>query len=428
MGVKKRINLLIVFLVLFPFNSNAGMDGQENEIVISIHNPVVDAYMKNVSYDDNDYSYSSINYYTSIETDYRKDQPTSFQLTWNSRKDASHQRLLIVDSWDNEIVIPLSKEIQSLEVSNFLPNRNYKLSVVSVSDAGEESEIISQEVSTVGQLRMIKCNSLINVRDIGGWAGAQGKPIKYSKILRGSALNQSALGMTFSISEEDRSILLGHIGVDCEIDLSQTGMTESPLGPDIRYVTLTPARWNQFTDNKELAQRLSIELVRETIELLEAGHIIYVHCFGGADRTGVAIATLLALLGVSESDIMKDYELTSFSIYGMRERNTNSSDYPAFKCLPVIKMYEGDTLSDKWINFLKEGGLQDVEVEKLRTLLLEDYSPTSIAKPKIEDNDTTIYSNNSGIYDISGKKLAPHSINHQSNSILIIGGKKLIKH
>ena len=37
------------------------------------------------------------------------------------------------------------------------------------------------------------------------------------------------------------------------------------------------------------------------------------HCFAGADRTGVMTFALLSLLGLEYKDIINDYAFTSFS-------------------------------------------------------------------------------------------------------------------
>lgn len=52
--------------------------------------------------------------------------------------------------------------------------------------------------------------------------------------------------------------------------------------------------------------------------------MVYFHCHGGSDRTGTLAFLIEALLGVSESDLSKDYELTSFvGFSGARRRNGN---------------------------------------------------------------------------------------------------------
>ena len=46
---------------------------------------------------------------------------------------------------------------------------------------------------------------------------------------------------------------------------------------------------------------------------MKAGKATYIHCKWGADRTGTVIALIQALCGMSEEDIVKDWELTSFN-------------------------------------------------------------------------------------------------------------------
>ena len=46
---------------------------------------------------------------------------------------------------------------------------------------------------------------------------------------------------------------------------------------------------------------------------LRAGKPVYFHCAAGRDRTGTIAALVLALLGVREGDIARDYELTYFA-------------------------------------------------------------------------------------------------------------------
>lgn len=43
-----------------------------------------------------------------------------------------------------------------------------------------------------------------------------------------------------------------------------------------------------------------------------ASYPVAIHCSGGKDRTGIVVALLLALLGVSDDDIRADYALSGF--------------------------------------------------------------------------------------------------------------------
>ena len=96
------------------------------------------------------------------------------------------------------------------------------------------------------------------------------------------------------------------------------------------------------------------------------------HCVKGKDRTGILSYTLGALMGVSDEELMKDYELSflqkscmdndsPFCMNGMREfRN-------------YIKGYgnEDDSLKQKTEKMLVEHGLKESEIESIRDILAE---------------------------------------------------------
>ena len=56
----------------------------------------------------------------------------------------------------------------------------------------------------------------------------------------------------------------------------------------------------------------------------------YIHCSAGADRTGTLCALINGVLGVSEDDLIRDYELTSFSKQGNRWRSASNIDQTDF--------------------------------------------------------------------------------------------------
>ena len=88
----------------------------------------------------------------------------------------------------------------------------------------------------------------------------------------------------------------------------------------------------------------------------------------GADRTGTLAFLIEALLGVSESDLSKDFELTSF--YELRTRN-GSSRYSLNQLIPSIKAYPGETMQEKVTNWATDNSLTDDEIDLLKSLMLE---------------------------------------------------------
>ena len=183
-----------------------------------------------------------------------------------------------------------------------------------------------------------------NVRDIGGWA-CDGGSVKYGLLIRGGR-----------ITAEDRDVLVGELGVQHEIDLrGKEGRdpsdgevaTESPLGGDVWFTiadkaasyALTPvATWQLY--------------LRCVIDAVTHREPVYFHCTAGADRTGTLACVLEGLLGMSQSDIDKDYELTCFysgTGTDALARSRNESDWKGL--INAIKAVSGDTFRDKCVHF-----------------------------------------------------------------------------
>lgn len=183
-----------------------------------------------------------------------------------------------------------------------------------------------------------------NVRDLGGWA-CDGGTVKYGLLIRGAR-----------ITAADRAVLVGQLGVQHEIDLRSKHSsdlpddevpTESPLGSDVWFTiadkaasyTLTPvATWQLY--------------LRCVIDAVTHREPVYFHCTMGADRTGTLACVLEGLLGMSQSDIDKDYELTTFSTGSGSDQNARRRNEPEWKKLiNEINAVSGDTFRDKCVHF-----------------------------------------------------------------------------
>ena len=97
---------------------------------------------------------------------------------------------------------------------------------------------------------------------------------------------------------------------------------------------------------------------------------MYFHCQGGCDRTGTLSFLLLGLLGVSESDLAREYELSSFSAIGAgRVRNSTVYGYSAK--VTALKAYAGSTLTEKFVDFAETGcGVSAETISSFRGLML----------------------------------------------------------
>lgn len=183
-----------------------------------------------------------------------------------------------------------------------------------------------------------------NVRDLGGWA-CDGGTVKYGLLIRGGKL-----------AVADRGVLVGELGIQHDLDLrgregggsdDEPDMTESPLGSDVWYTRTQQYAWYALTPVATWQAYL-----RCVIDAVTHREPVYFHCTAGADRTGTLACVLEGLLGMSQSDIDKDYELTTFysgSGSDAAARRRNESDWKGL--INAINAVSGDTFRDKCVHF-----------------------------------------------------------------------------
>ena len=178
--------------------------------------------------------------------------------------------------------------------------------------------------------RHIRLDESVNFRDLGGYETAEGKRLRWRTLFRADGLSR--------LTDNDRGIVR-RLGVATVIDLRTTSELEGgrfpvediPVAfhhlplldelPDPDRFNLAPgmlsSSYRHMVDNAgpQIAEVLSI-LARP------GAHPAIVHCTAGKDRTGVLIAVLLGLLGVSDDIIVEDYALSAMAMARLREKLT----------------------------------------------------------------------------------------------------------
>ena len=186
-----------------------------------------------------------------------------------------------------------------------------------------------------------------NVRDLGGYAAAGGKRIKSGKLIRSGDLNM--------LTQRDQDYLFGELGVKTVVDfrsnkkiadedlkvsseqsgspdrlpsgvisISETGILESIVVPDYESIISDTAHYPDSSkviaavmegyerivtgtpDNAKAQYNVFFETL-----LNSNGEPVLYHCSAGKDRTGVATALLLSVLGVPRETIIRDYLLSA---------------------------------------------------------------------------------------------------------------------
>ena len=206
--------------------------------------------------------------------------------------------------------------------------------------------------------RWIRVPGITNVRDIGGWPLPGDRIVRQGVIYRSSEMNSH-----LDITEEGREILIHELGIRTDLDLR--GDTEE-TGPalDTRMVRWINIPVMPYEGICEETAKKSCRKVFETFADASNYPILF-HCWGGADRGGTVAFLLGALLGMSLSDLIRDYELTSLSIWGARSRESDEFK----RMLNVLARFGNGKghINEQVENYLRAAGLTEKRIASIRT-------------------------------------------------------------
>lgn len=131
------------------------------------------------------------------------------------------------------------------------------------------------------------------------------------------------------------------------------------------------------------------------MQSLRDGKKVVFHCNYGADRTGSFAFMLEGLLGVSESDMAKDYEMTSYT-YDGRYRNGDTSEYEYYykRLVNEIKTnntkYPGNTFSEKIESMARGFGISQQDIDDFRALMIENDRGDTNGDDRVDAQDASL--------------------------------------
>ena len=257
-----------------------------------------------------------------------------------------------------------------MSVYNLKPNTNYFYHVQALCADGSKVTVMNDNFITGAEpTRLLKIEGIQNVRDIGGYETLDGKYVKYGLIFRGSAMDEDAQS-NFRITDTGKQEMLERLGIKTDLDL-RYAYTESPLGDGVDFLTAAGGYGSYSNAITDATQRSYFKFFFESIVTqLTANKPVYIHCQGGCDRTGTFVFLILGLLGVSESDLAKEYELSSFSPIGLgRRRDSTTYDYKGM--VEAIKAYNGSTFTNNFEAFATDCGVTMETINTFRSLMLQ---------------------------------------------------------
>ena len=303
------------------------------------------------------YSYNGVNYNPSSSN--RWDCPKPVTITWSSALSGSKDVYVYTDAAHTQQVnyidqpITVSSSSNSVEVFNLIPEQaGNRLTYYYVVRSGS-SEVASGNFTTEGRRRMVKISSTYsennanNCRDFGGQITTSGKRIKFGRMYRGSNMDNT--------TSAEQKIIKQYMNIGLDVDLRGSSERNNPLG----FTQITTYDANTYrghtqesysgTSDLNNAQNMGATLKR-VMNAVVNGVNVYIHCRVGADRTGYTCMMLEAILGVPLERCDMDYEMTSFSVVGVRKRTSDGVNY-YHSGVSQINNQSGSTYQEKAINY-----------------------------------------------------------------------------
>lgn len=340
-------------------------DNLENTVQYRQMNATAAEFIADVDYTENanDYSVTKVIPYYSATTTYSKEEPDGLKV----KVPANTTLTVTQGSKTRTDVVSGAGTIYNIE----------PLKAGTFSFGGKTYKIVPE-----GGVRMVYTPSVWNVRDLGGWACTGGR-VKYGKIFRG--------GHFGSITDTDKSTLVNWLGVATDIDLrnnSETGnITTSPLGVGVEYFHQSLDFYANAVSTSAASAR-TVAVLKKVMACVAANKPCYFHCMSGSDRTGTIAYLLLSLLGVSQSDKDKEYELTAFSdeADGKRFRSTNYNVTNGNGWYPLIKYfrdtYTGENDNEKVVAWAVANGITATEINAFRAAMISGDVGEVIVPPQ----------------------------------------------
>ena len=308
---------------------------------------------------DTDYPIEQIN---PDHTDRSRPKPVTLSWSWPH---GGHFTVELAANEDFSDAVVLKSDSETLQARNLAPDTLYSWRVTAEGGVRSAAGHFRTDVQIP---RWFDIPGPSNVRDVGGWPTADGRRVKEGLVFRGTQLEGR-----FEITPEGRDYMVHTLGIKTDLDLrgpSEVGdpnvKTGRPLGDEVEWVNIPVSAYKDvFTEE---GQRPRWREIFSTLAKPET-YPVYIHCYGGADRTGTLCLFLKAILGVSDNDLCVDYELTTLR-FAVRHIHIDAFE----AMLEELNRYgtAEEPMSVKCERFLLDIGVTPEEIESIRAILLED--------------------------------------------------------
>lgn len=291
------------------------------------------------------------------------DIPPSVTISWDPNGYTGKTTLKVWDEeWSREY--SLSAGVSKQELLNLVPNSTYHYTVT----GSDGTAVAKGAFKTTGSIHQVYFpHKVRNCRDLGGWKTVDGKTVVYRKLYRGGAVR---------IDEEGKKEWRA-LGIKADLDLREAGAaSKSPAGSDIDFIC--PGFPHGYKGMMTTYASGVKDCFAFIAECLRNDKPVFIHCSAGRDRTGTIAMLTLGLLGVSEGDLGKDYELTYFSPADWSMSGEGASQFydhtrnvSTFRgACEYVWSFKGSTFKENVEKYLLSIGVKKQDLDDIRRIML----------------------------------------------------------
>ena len=316
------------------------------------------------------------------------------KLTWDDDGSYDNAKVKFWSTEDQsdvrEVAVKVENDKVVAELDNLFRARKYR---VQVENDGDYSQ--SYEFTTGDYPRTITMGGVHNVRDIGGFPTSYGVRTNQGLMYRGYYIDDKSGGHGVNYSDEVQRVQEEVMKIGYEIDLQKesetNGRTQSALNSEATpcdYICRTLVSYENFL--KEDSYQ-NLPEVMHIMAQSDEKHT-YFHCWGGADRTGMLDFFINAILGVSYTDLIEEFELTTqTNNKRCHMHNSSSAHYPKFMDAFINgnginwKNYDPEkTVNENCYNWLIEvPKVNPDDIERIREIMLPGYADGELDEKKL---------------------------------------------
>ncbi len=319
------------------------------------------------------------------------------KLTWDDDGSFDDAKVKFWSTEDQSDLREASVKVSNGKVTAELPNlfraTKYRVQVFSGDQVSNPFEF-----KTGDYPRTLTMGGVHNVRDIGGYVTSYGVRTNQGLMYRGYYIDDKSGGHGVNYSADVQKVQEEVMKIGYEIDLQKSsetnGRTASALNSDVTpcdYICRTLVSYENFL-KKDSYQNLPE--VMHIMAHSDEKHT-YFHCWGGADRTGMLAFFINAICGVSYTDLMEDFELTTqTNNKRCHMHNSSSAHYPKFMNA-FINGYTDSGVTwngfdpeatvnencEKWL--LEVAKVDAADIERIREIMLPGYAEGNLDAKKL---------------------------------------------